>query len=86
MKASHPPIPFDPQDLVALELLSALEGARFVVLSLLGVAQVYGLAFGLVARVEQLFWAGVGFLAYGVYTRYVSPKTVHRAVETSPSS
>jgi uncharacterized protein (TIRG00374 family) len=66
--------------------LGTLEGARFVVLSLLGVAQVYGLAFGLVARVEQLFWTGVGFLAYGVYTRYVSPKTVRRAVETSPSS
>ena len=66
--------------------LGTLEGARFMVLSLSGVAQVYGLAFGLVARVEQLFWIGVGFLAYGVYTRCVAPETVHQPVEISPSS
>lgn len=54
------------------------QGARFMVLSLLGVTQVYGLAFGLVARVEQLLWSGMGFLAYGIYPRYVRPVTAPR--------
>lgn len=34
--------------------LGTLEGARFVVLSALGIADIYGLAFGLIARAEQL--------------------------------
>lgn len=49
--------------------LGTLEGARFMVLSALGVAQVYGLAFGLIARLEGLFWNGLGLLAYTLCTR-----------------
>ncbi|MCZ6872887.1 MAG: lysylphosphatidylglycerol synthase transmembrane domain-containing protein [bacterium] len=66
--------------------LGTLEGARFMVLSLLGIAQVYGLTFGIVARLEQLFWSGVGFLAYGIYTRYVVPGMVQQPVKASLSS
>lgn len=66
--------------------LGTLEGARFMVLSLLGVAQVYGVAFGIIARVEQLFWSGMGFLAYGIYTRYVVPDMVQRPIKASLSS
>ena len=64
--------------------LGTLEGARFMVLSLLGVTQAYGLAFGLVARVEQLLWSGMGFFAYGIYPRYVRPVTAPRPVEAIP--
>jgi uncharacterized membrane protein YbhN (UPF0104 family) len=55
--------------------LGTLEGARFLVLTTLGVAHVYGLAFGLIERVEQLVWSGLGLLAYAVYAR-LSPSTV----------
>src|SRR5262249_36946937 len=44
--------------------LGTLEASRFMVLSALGVAQVYGLAFGLVARLHSLVWNGLGLLAY----------------------
>jgi uncharacterized protein (TIRG00374 family) len=49
--------------------VGTLEGIRFTVLSVLGVAQVYGLAFGLIARLESLFWSGLGFLAYVICSR-----------------
>jgi len=49
--------------------LGTLEGIRFTVLSGLGMAQVYGLAFGLIARLENLFWSGLGFCAYALCTR-----------------
>jgi uncharacterized protein (TIRG00374 family) len=49
--------------------LGTLEGARFLVLSALGMDQVYGLAFGIITRVEQLTWNGFGLLAYAAYTR-----------------
>jgi uncharacterized protein (TIRG00374 family) len=49
--------------------LGTFEGSRFAVLSALGVAQVYGLAFGLVARLDALFWNGLGLLAYALCTR-----------------
>jgi glycosyltransferase 2 family protein len=49
--------------------IGTLEGARFLVLSTFGVAQVYGLAFGLIARIEQLFWSGIGMIAYAFCTR-----------------
>jgi uncharacterized protein (TIRG00374 family) len=48
--------------------LGTLEGIRFTVLSALGVAQVYGLAFGLVSRLDTLFWNGLGLLAYALCT------------------
>jgi len=44
--------------------LGTLEASRFMVLSALGIAQVYGLAFGLVARIHSLVWNGLGLLAY----------------------
>jgi uncharacterized protein (TIRG00374 family) len=50
--------------------LGTLEGIRFSVLSALGITQVYGLAFGLIARIEQLVWSGLGLLAYAMCTRY----------------
>jgi glycosyltransferase 2 family protein len=49
--------------------LGTFEGARFTILSTLGVAQVSGLAFGLMARLEGLVWNGFGLLAYAWYTR-----------------
>lgn len=48
--------------------LGTLEGVRFTVLSALGIAQVYGLAFGLIGRLEQLVWSGLGLAAYGLCT------------------
>ena len=50
-------------------LIGTLEAARLMVLSIIGVTQVYGLAFGLVARVEQLVWSGLGLCAYALCTR-----------------
>lgn len=52
--------------------LGTLEAIRFTTLSALGVGQVYGLAFGLIARLQNLFWNGLGLLAYALCT--------HRAV------
>ena len=49
--------------------LGTFEGVRFTILSTLGVAQVSGLAFGLIARLEGLVWNGFGLLAYVWYTR-----------------
>ena len=49
--------------------LGTFEGVRFTILSTLGVAQVSGLAFGLMARLEGLVWNGFGLLAYAWYTR-----------------
>ena len=66
--------------------LGTLEGARFVVLSAFGVAQVYGLAFGLIARVDHLVWNGLGLLAYAVCTRFYPPLRVHSAAQASHAS
>jgi uncharacterized membrane protein YbhN (UPF0104 family) len=49
--------------------LGTLEGIRFTVLSALGVTPVYALAFGLLVRLESLFWNGLGLLAYALCTR-----------------
>jgi uncharacterized protein (TIRG00374 family) len=49
--------------------LGTFEGTRFTILSTLGVAQVSGLAFGLMARLEGLVWNGFGLLAYAWYAR-----------------
>jgi uncharacterized protein (TIRG00374 family) len=64
--------------------LGTLEGVRFSVLSALGIAQIYGLIFGLIARLEQLVWSGLGLLAYAVCTRFPQilrhgPLTTRRA-------
>jgi uncharacterized protein (TIRG00374 family) len=50
--------------------LGTMEGIRFMVLSALGIVDVYGLAFGLVARLHHLFWTGLGLLAYAVCMRW----------------
>ena len=49
--------------------IGTLEGARFMMLSSLGIGQVYGLAFGLVARLDKLVWSGMGLLVYTLYIR-----------------
>jgi hypothetical protein len=49
--------------------VGTLEGIRFTVLSAFGVVQVYSVAFGLIARLHQLFWNGLGLLAYALCTR-----------------
>jgi hypothetical protein len=49
--------------------LGTLEGTRVLVLSAAGIAQVFGLAFGLIARLESLFWNGIGLLMYALCTR-----------------
>jgi uncharacterized protein (TIRG00374 family) len=62
--------------------LGTMEGVRFMVLSRLGVAQIYGLAFGLIARLEYLVWSGLGLLAYGLCIRY--PALLQPAWSTTP--
>jgi uncharacterized protein (TIRG00374 family) len=49
--------------------LGTLEGTRVLVLSAVGITQVFGLAFGLIARLENLFWNGIGLLIYALCTR-----------------
>jgi uncharacterized protein (TIRG00374 family) len=50
-------------------LMGTFEAGRLMVLSMLGITQIYGLAFGLVARVEHLVWSGLGLFAYALCTR-----------------
>ena len=50
--------------------LGTMEGIRFAVLSALGIVDVYSLAFGIVARLHNLFWTGLGLLAYAVCMRW----------------
>lgn len=64
-------------------LIGTMEGARLMVLSALGVAQIYGLAFGIVARLEQLLWSGVGLLAYALCTRLSPRATARREAKVS---
>ena len=49
--------------------LGTLEGTRVLVLSAVGIPQTFGLAFGLIARLESLFWNGIGLLIYVLCTR-----------------
>lgn len=66
--------------------LGTFEGIRFTVLSTLGIAQVYGLAFGLISRLENLFWNGLGLLAYVVCTRTaLVSKPVKAAMNPPPA-
>jgi glycosyltransferase 2 family protein len=64
--------------------LGTFEGIRFTVLSTLGIAQVYGLAFGLIARLEGLFWNGLGLLAYAICTHTALFPSSIRPVASSP--
>ena len=49
--------------------LGTLEGTRVLVLSTVGITQAVGLAFGLMARLDSLFWSGIGLLTYALCTR-----------------
>jgi len=64
--------------------LGTFEGIRFTVLSTLGIAQVYGLAFGLISRLESLFWNGLGLLAYAWCTRTALFAKPGQAVTSQP--
>jgi uncharacterized protein (TIRG00374 family) len=64
--------------------LGTFEGIRFAVLSTLGIAQVYGLAFGLMARLDSLFWNGLGLLAYAWCTRTALFSKPGQAVASLP--
>ncbi len=64
--------------------VGTFEGIRLTVLSTLGIAQVYGLAFGLMARLEGLFWNGVGLLAYALCTRTKLVSQLVRPAASSP--
>ena len=65
--------------------LGTLEGVRFVILSSLGVSQIYGLAFGLIARVEQLVWSGLGLAAYAYCTRFFASGSTRKMPVSSSS-
>jgi len=49
--------------------LGTLEGTRVLVLSTVGITPAVGLAFGLMARLDSLFWNGIGLLTYALCTR-----------------
>lgn len=49
--------------------LGTYEGIRLTILSSVGVAQVYGLAFGLLSRLQNIVWNALGLLAYVGYRR-----------------
>lgn len=66
--------------------VGTFEGARFVVLSALGVTHVYGLAFGIVARVEQLAWSVFGMLAYALIGRLLPRSSRPQQVKASSAS
>jgi uncharacterized protein (TIRG00374 family) len=66
--------------------LGTLEGSRFAVLSALGVSQIYGLAFGLIARVEHLVWSGLGLLAYAYCTRFFPADATRSSTPVSSAS
>jgi uncharacterized protein (TIRG00374 family) len=66
--------------------LGTLEGIRFIILSTFGIAQVYGLAFGLMARLQDLFWNGLGLLAYAWYTRTARRLPPVQQIASSPTA
>jgi hypothetical protein len=49
--------------------LGTLEGTRVLVLSAVGITKVVGLTFGLIARLDSLFWNVIGLLIYVLCTR-----------------
>ena len=63
--------------------LGTLEGARVLVLSAVGIPQVFGLTFGLIARLESLFWNGIGLLIYVLCTRRTFLAQAVRPLPTS---
>ena len=69
--------------------LGTLEGTRVLVLSTVGITQAVGLAFGLMARLDSLFWSGIGLLTYALCTRQtflarsISPGILQRSQSTA---
>lgn len=66
--------------------VGTLEGVRFTVLSLLGVAHIYGFAFGLIARLEHLVWSGLGLAAYALCMRCPWARHPKRVTPYTPAS
>jgi hypothetical protein len=66
--------------------IGTLEGVRFTLLSTLGVAHVYGLAFGVIARLEHLLWSALGLGAYALCTRCPWVLTPRHASPSPPAS
>jgi hypothetical protein len=64
--------------------IGTLEAIRFTTLSALGVMHVYGLAFGLIARLHNLFWNGLGLLAYALCTHRPVLPQAPRPITPSP--
>ena len=56
---------------VSGSLAGTLEVIRFTALSAVGIAQVSGLAFGLVARLHNVFWNGLGLVADALCTQRI---------------
>src|SRR5262249_34837671 len=56
----------DQMGLLVPARLGALEGARVLVLSTVGITPAVGLAFGLMERLDSLIWNAIGLLAYAV--------------------
>jgi uncharacterized protein (TIRG00374 family) len=56
--------------------LGTLEGSRFASLTALDILPAYGLAFGLVARLEELCWNGLGLVIYTLRTRLLWRRTI----------
>jgi uncharacterized protein (TIRG00374 family) len=63
--------------------LGTLEGVRVLVLSTVGITQVVGLAFGLIVRLDSLFWNGIGLLTYALCTRQTFLSRSIRSIETA---
>jgi uncharacterized protein (TIRG00374 family) len=66
--------------------LGTLEGTRVLVLSAVGIAQVFGLAFGLIVRLESLFWNGIGLLIYALCIRWTFLVQSGRGAEATVAS
>jgi uncharacterized protein (TIRG00374 family) len=66
--------------------LGTLEGARVLVLSTVGITHAVGLAFGLIARLDNLFWNGLGLLTYALCTRRTFLSQSIRPMATASST
>jgi hypothetical protein len=64
-------------DLISFALpvnIGVFEGTRIVAFRLLGFSSALGLTYGIALRIEQLFWAGAGLLAYAAFMFHASKK------------
>jgi glycosyltransferase 2 family protein len=64
--------------------MGTLEGSRFAILTALHIMPAYGLAFGLVARLEDLSWNGLGLVVYTLRTRLLWRNTSVQETMRSP--